>query len=387
MKIENLLLTAVLLAIPFSISAKQSIVWDFTGGKTPPGKWEVRGLEQAVPETGGLAIQTAKDGYMTANTDFGQDIGAVTITLVSTKSMESVLLWKEITSSHSGYRQLPFYIEGSEEEQIISIDLSNAWKWNPRTQEFGIALPSGAEILIKEIRFDGWNVFEKAGNAAKSFWKFDRFTPQSINFLWGPWINFNPVARGDMYMMDPPLGIPGMWIIYASLALLGFALSALTLAGKIGRAKATTIFAGVFAALWLVLDARMGLEILSYAKTDLNEFVFAEEGSRNLRIFRSFPETAQDALPLLSNNSPYFFIGPEGKSLYFSAMRYLSYPAYPVSSGPGFESAKTGLVFANAETGIDENGNLVKSGKIIKADPCEIMKKYRDDSFLVQCSK
>ena len=381
------ILITVFVLIPCITHAKQTITWDFTNSQTPPGKWEVRKFTNTTPTDEGLVINTQEDGYMTTKKPFDRNVDAVTVFIKTNTTMEVIFFWKEFGGTEDGFRQLPFLVEAKPDVQEINVDMSTAYKWSAMTPEFGFALPAGANAVITRIELSRWNVFEKLRYGFLSFWKFDKFTPQAINFLWGPWLTFNPVAHESMLLKDPPLGYSGSWTLYLIFVISIIWCGVQIMRSKITRKKASVILATVFALLWLVFDLRMGSEILSFAKTDIRDYASKSLGERNLRNYLSFPDTAEEAIPILIQNPPYFFIGPTGKSLYFAGMRYFSYPDLPVSSGQKFEDATVGLVFGNHMARIDPEGNIVTEEGIVKKGPCEEIKRYRHYSFLAKCPK
>ncbi len=382
---NRLLIGILLVSFPLAVAAKDSIVWDFSNQQTPPGRWDVHGFSNIKATNEGLLISPENDGYMTARTQFNRSIDAVIFTLQTEQNMELLLLWKQPDIIVEGYNQLPFIVTGDTDVQEIDIDLSTLEVWDSRAPEFGMALPNNATILLKSIEFVSWNPIEKFLNGILSLWKFDVFAPQAVNFMWGPWLNFNPVARGDMFQMDPPLGLTAMWLVYIILFVAGLKLAKDLIRKNKDKSKALITFACVFAGLWLLLDLRMGSEILSYAITDWKNYILAEDGDKNLRNHLSFHETVSEILPELESQSPYLFLGP-GKTIYFSAMRYYSYPHLAVENGPLAEKATIGFVFGNAEAKIEDNGKLVTSKGIIHPGPCEIVERYRDESALVKCN-
>ncbi len=383
---RRLIIGIFLTILPLTASAKSVIEWDFRNGQTPPGKWEVRGFSNVKSYQEGIMIIADKDGYMTTKPEFKKKIDAVILTIQTARDMEAVLLWQEINIAVKGYNQLPFVLEKSDAPQVVDIDLSTLSIWNSRAPEFGIGIPKGAQVLIEKMEFVSYNPIEKIFHGALSLWKFDVYAPQAINFLWGPWLNFNPIARADMYLMDPPLGNSGMWVVYIILAIFGLRAGKNIVKHNQPQAKALVAFLTVVGCLWIVLDLRMGSEILSYALTDWRDHVLKNPGERNARKHRSFHDTAEDAIPTLTSSGSYFFKGP-GKTIYFSAMRYLTYPVKPVQSGPNLENTTYGLIFGTNDAVINDSGQLITSDGILHPGPCSIEKEYRDYSFLLRCKQ
>jgi len=366
-----------LLAVPMTVSAVEENIFNFEG--SVPGQWEIRDFDVAKSTPQGLQISTNKDGRMTTRTEFRRSIEAIALTLQTNQSMEAALVWKDPDVAGEGLVNFPFIIEGNEEVQVIDIDLSNSRFWTSHATEFGLAFPRGAQVLLKEMTFYNWNVFEKLWHGSVSFWTFDTFTSHSINFMWGPWLTFNPVARGDMHYKDPPMGHSGSWVWYILLVLIG-----IWCLWKFKRAQAALPFFFIsFLGLWLIFDLRMGTELLSYVHNDWRDFLLAESGERSFRSHLTFPDVVEASLPYLKNEPYYIFLGPPGETVFFSTMRYLTYPNLPVESGSKMQESRMALIFGRDATQ-KEHGALVVDGEIVRRGSGSVIKEINEFSSIIR---
>ncbi|MBU0766602.1 hypothetical protein KKF55_02355 [Patescibacteria group bacterium] len=376
---KTLLITTLLLLCPLTASAVEENILNFEG--SVPVQWEIHDFDVAKSTPDGLLINTTQDGYMTTKTEFKRSIEAIAIRLQTNQSMEATLIWKDSSIAKEGLVTFPFIIEGSEEVQVINIDLSNSQFWTSHATEFGLAFPRGANVLLKEMTFYNWNVFEKLCHGSLSFWKFDTFTSHSINFVWGPWLTFNPIARADMHIKDPPFGISGMWVFYIVLAFGGMWL--LWKRKTKGTQAALASFLILFSILWLVHDLRMGSELLSYVRNDWRDYVTKGIGERSFRSQLSFPDTTDQSMAYIKDEPYYIFFGPTDTTVYFSIMRYLTYPNLPISDGDKMNQAKHAITFGrNSE--IDENGNLIVDGEVVRSGSGSLLRRFNKYGSIFQ---
>ncbi|MCF7844648.1 MAG: hypothetical protein K9M03_02360 [Kiritimatiellales bacterium] len=367
-----------LLLCPLSVSAVERIELNFEGNT--PGNWEVKNLTNASPSPQGLVIKTDRDGRMTTSSNFIESVETVSITVKTYQTMEALLLWKDPEYAADGYIQLPFIMYGSPDAQTIDIDLSSFDFWHSKATEFGIAFPAGAEIILKDITFSNWNAFEKATNVFKGFWTFDTYRSHSINFLWGPWLTFNPIARANIYTRNPPVGNSAMWIFYGILAIGGIWFLWKNHTG--GKNKLAG-FLILFAILWLVNDLRMGSELISYVKNDWNNYVSKGIGERTFRSNLSFPDAVDESLAYIANDPYYIFFGPTDTTVYFSIMRYLTYPNLPINGGDKMNQVKHAITFGrNSE--IDDEGNLIVDDQIVRVGSGSLLKRINKFGSIFQ---
>ncbi|PIR48112.1 hypothetical protein COU80_06090 [Candidatus Peregrinibacteria bacterium CG10_big_fil_rev_8_21_14_0_10_55_24] len=323
---RSLLIALTLAVLPAQAWAMRSTEWDFRGS-TIPGKWSANSITNAAPSENGLVISTQEDGFLTRTFDVPHPVEAVVLTLETERPMESVILWTH-TDPTKGYVQLPFSVTSASGPQEIAIDVSTSSHWNSRAGEFGIAFPAGAMLVLQSIRFEDWNWFENVYYALKTALTFDTFNAHSINFLWGPQMNSNPVAFAQMHQMDPPFGCSANWAILGFLLLAGG--GCFLFARHHPRFPAITVIGTLLAVSWVLYDARMGLEVLSYVGKDWRTYVLEEPGSRRLRTMDDYYDAIQESAPLLQEQPLYLYVGPPNISYLYALLRYTTYPSLPL---------------------------------------------------------
>ncbi|MFA7682123.1 MAG: hypothetical protein WCX61_03775 [Candidatus Peribacteraceae bacterium] len=378
MRPAYLFLTTVLLALPLFTEAKQVTSWDLT--QPSAREWSFYNLSTVTPDRNGLHIKTDTDGFLVTNVFWKNRVDAVRLTLTTEHPMEAVILWRDPIIAPQGYIQLPFLIPETG-SSTIDIDVRASQHWNDWTPLFGLAFPAGSSLTLERIEFLHWNPSEKFWNGLLSFWTFDTFNIHSINFLWGPWITTNPVARASMHESDPPSGHSGAPVFYALLLLT--ALIGLWLYTHRGHRQILVILSITFAVLWVVFDMRMGGEILSYVRTDWQSFVLQPAGARSFRSMRSLHDTALTVAPLLRKQDSYIFVGP-GASYYQSFMRYLTYPSIPVTPESSASGTTLALLLARDEAVVTKEGLWV--GDILIPRSGKILRQFRDASYLIEFS-
>jgi len=370
------IIVSLLVAVPLTAHAMGTIEWNFEG--EVPGQWDVHMFTGVTPRDDGLYIPANEEGYIVTKTNFEHSPDAVALTFQTEKNIEAVLMWRDPSISTEGYVTFPFIIEGQSDTQMIDIDLSTSPVWKGFPTEFGIGFPKGSDVLLKKIEFFHWNRVEKLWHGFLSFWKFDIFRSHSINFLWGPWLTFNPIARADMHMMSPPLGTSGMWIFYALLAVGGIICFV-----KRKRKQTLTLFLLIFAGLWLFYDARMGTELLSYVRNDWRDTILKDVGERTLRAHHNILDVADLSIPTITKEPYYLFVGPKDSAYYFSEMRYRTYPVLPVQRGKYAELTKYGLIFGRNDVFFDKEG-LKVDGELVRPGEGTVIEQYDEYSALIQ---
>ena len=355
--------------------------WDFRGGNVP-GSWKVTHLTEAAPSDAGLRLRADRDGSIMTIPVLDHDSQAVALHVLSPRNADIILLWHRRGTPEKEIVQLPVNITGSPEEQKIEISLARYGQWDERPDRFGIGLKAKTEITVGAIELLGWNIFEKFVEAVKSFWNFDDLNPYSINFLWGPILNFNPIARQQQFtMLPPPVGWSFNKVMIPTLAVAGGILGFLAWRGSAPRRRTMAIFAvSIFAGAWLLWDMRMGLEFLHYAKQDAERFVLRPIGKRSFRTNLEFRDVVESSMPFLIRSKRYAFLSPP--SLPFeSIMRYLTYPSLPSREGEGLKDVDVWLTFLMPEVTVNETGQLMMNDLVLSKTG-HIIRRFVDGSFL-----
>ncbi len=381
------LLSALLWSIPIVASAKQETVMDFRQGV--PGQWEKSAClsAQQKPEGVALATTTERCSLFYATRDLRHPIETLSLTVLSPLRTDLLFLWHRRDDPIGYMIEFPLAFSPAETPQTVRLNLPRYRQWDSATDRIGFSLPKGSSIILQNITFTRWSVWDKTVAALRSFWTFDTFRPYSINFLWGPIIGFNPVWQEQLFEHTPPVGWSAARVflsllIATSIPCLFFYRRRTAAA----RRAAALALCGMFAGFWLLFDARMGLELLSYVKADWETFLLQPQGTRSFRIFKNFPDIAAESVPLLTLFPRYGFVGPHGAP-FGSLLRYETYPAArPVSPNDPPEQRKLArrwLVAFRDDARISPSGELFL-GDTFLAGPGSIVKSFGRDAFIFE---
>lgn len=374
---------AIAALVPLSALAFEQTIWNFRGGELP-GSWRVSGAAAPQTTAEGLLINvTSPELTMLSSLALPHGTEVVQVSALVNTTQQLTLLWHRTGDPDENLIQLPFVIPAGPGEQIASLNMAGYTQWDPHTDTIGLLFPQGTQMLLLDIRFAHWNVFERIVEGWKSFWTFDAFTPIVINFLWGPLVTFNPVATFELFTTLPPRGLSAMWVFYAALAVMGAALLAhrfwnggddrWTAMFRIGKASGhTVLFLGWFAALWIAFDVRMGAEILSYVKQDYDTWHSQPPGKRVLRTYLNFNDIIEQIRPDLAGVDRIGLL--RGPSTPIGAMtRYFVLPTQVVEPTGPRDDIGVWLVFNWDKVTVNSKGELTvdgvpwsKPGKIIK---------------------
>ena len=319
---------------------------------------------------------------MVRDTDFPFPVEAAVLTVQTGSPSEATLLWHVRGTSRGDAVQLPFFIIGLGKDELARLALTNYQQWDPRTDRLGIAFPAGTDILLRKIEFFHWSVPEKMASAFWSFWVMDGFRPYSINFLWGPRIAMNPLALERIFMSLPPNGFSAMYFFYGVLATAG---AGLLLIGKVrpgllrGRPP-LVLFLVASSACWLLLELRMGAEILNYAVTDYKTYIGAERGERTFRERAHFNDFVEAAMPYIQTRGKYVFMSAQ-RWPFFGEVRYLTYPSLPVDPDASIEKIDTVVVFERPDITVNDKGELQYENEKLST-PGEVLLQFDDSSFV-----
>jgi len=373
---------AFMLIIPALASAEDLMIWNFRNQMPKPAG--VAQLTQAKITPEGLHIRTEQDGFVFWDKKpIEIDAEVISIRARAARPVEAMILWQDWNATGSDLLQMFIKIPASESIQSTDIDLSSYSQWNWTTERFAIGFPAGTEVIIEEISFRRFAITEKIVDAWKSFWTFDEFRPYSINFLWGPQIATNAVGRAKMFEELPPSSSSAAWIFYGVAiiaAIVAVAMRYLTKDATSGRRNGLVLFGTTVIVLWILFDLRMGLELLSYAKTDVQTYAIKEADDQELRTHGTFYAIADKILPYIQQYDKFaLFTLPD--SPFFANLRYMAYPSVIVREGDDTTGVPLYVVIEREDIKVNEAGHLVK-GDTILSPPGKIMGKVSDFTFL-----
>lgn len=261
--------------------------------------------------------------------------------------------------------------------EMASFDLSSKPTWKRGEKRIGLALPPHTTVLVSRLEFASWNIFEQLIETSASFWRLDQYRPYSINFLWGPRLTSNPVARQLTYRDVPPTAPSTTYILLCILAVVCVAawLYARRMKQHGQRAFAAVLIA--FALVWLLLDLRMGWEYLNWVAHDHATYVTGNAPARTFRDRDNFYDFAAFAAPLVSDRQSYLFFA-EREWPYLGNIRYITYPAIP---GNGFDTDDTWVVYRRPEMAPNAQGQLMLNGTAVTS-PGKMLGWFGTGSFV-----
>jgi hypothetical protein len=368
--------------LPTLASAEQALIWDFHGKKLPADRWEVTNLTSVTATDAGLAIKTTQEGNL--RTKLQTPFVADTIVFVFDHAtpMEARLVWTQKGQEDRTIIRLPFLIGGKPHEEI-SLDIGQYDEWKT-AETVGLEFPANADTVLERIEFHKWTLFEKTAEAWKSFWTFDDDRVYSINFLWGPIFTFNRFERAKMFTSLPPVGKSANILFYVILSIAGIVSLALLFWKR--RTAALQTFFFTLAALWVIYDVRMGLEVFSYLADDYRTYWSQDFAHRDFRTAGNFFDVVERSRPYLLQDKRYAFVGPGAPSPYLAWMRYLTYPSLPIGDQDDYGGVRTWLVFQRDDVTVNEKNQLVFEGKTVLIPQGKIIERFGKDSFLYQAT-
>lgn len=382
---REILLYAAVVAIllPLPLQAKEVTTWSFLQEEVP-GSWKVTNLTNAIPTVSGLHMVTTEDGHLTRATDLLHSVDAIRITVQSLHPTEALFLWHERGFPEEEFVQLPFLTPGRGESATVGLNVAKYPQWDPWTDRIGFAFPAGTDVLLQEVQFVQWNIFEKSLEAWRSFWTFDTFEIRSINFLWGPLLTTNPIAREQMFASSPPSATSANRVYYA---LIGIIVGALLLMQRkvpklLPPRKAFTLFLSFLALLWLSYDLRMGLELLSYRNEGVRGGLGQRQRSASIPIYRDLAHAVETIKPTLSTEKQYAFLAPH--TGLFRFVRYLTYPSLPLSREEDTEEVRHWFVFKIPDLSLNPRGELQDRSGVTLTPPGRITQRLDEGSFLFE---
>lgn len=372
---------AGLLLVASLAHAESVQTWDFRGQM--PGRWDMSGLRTEQTQYGLLA-QGEKGGFLlrTVALDNGSDV--VEVWAAAAARTDAALIWHLAGTPEDVYAQMPFVIPQGSSPQRIDLTPNQYPEWKAaRIDEIGIGFAGEADILLMQMAFHARSLPERALEAWKSLWTFDKFRLYSVNFLWGPLMTFDPVNRARLYQSLPPYGRSVLQLFYPLLALslLPLAWAFFGKHGRRERLRAGGIAVCAFAACWILFDARMTAEFASYVAADWRMHILPPAGEKTFRTVENFVDMVEQSKPELEKAGTFAALLPQDYP-FLSLLRYHAAPNTFLRESESQSGASLFFVFARPDAGVDELGLLHgKDGKVISR-PGNILREFGDGSFL-----
>jgi hypothetical protein len=352
---------------------------DFRRGQIP-GNWEVTGLTGIEKTNEGLHIVTERIGRIVQDFQAQHPSEAARITYRTGRSTDAYFYWHIRGKPREELVQFPFTFPRSLEPRTVSLNLAPYPQWDPLADRIGFSFPVGTDLTIERIQLIGWSPGAKILEVAKAFWTFDEVRPYTINFVWGPLLVWNPVAREQLFAKVPPMARSANTVFYV---ILGIGLGSLLLirrSSKPGRQRMALLsFLGLLAGLWFLYDLRMGLEFLSYVRDDYVTYLSEPLGRRTFRELDFFDDVARAVAPGVAKEQRYVFI-PNKPSPYAGLMRYHTYPSVPVGPDDS-KDVPFWFIYKRPDITLGPGGELVSNGKAI-SPPGRVFHEYEPGTFV-----
>lgn len=348
--------TALLSAGP--AFAMDAVTWNFTEsipeGVTPNNLTTVEASNE------GVYVQTSTDGMLRLPP--GMDADSLTMVVTNAETRKVALIWQAAGLGAGEFYQAEILLPIGQ-KQTANLALNQVAEWDADATMIGIAFPADSELLIRSMEWRSYSPLEKLWNGVISFWTPDTFSLYSINFLWGPLIGTTPEARAELFATLPPKAWSATRLFYGALALAAIGGAVYAWNKPDPRKTFLGVIAIAGAAAWILFDARMTQEIVSYAAHDWTTYVLAEEDDRVLRTHANLYDVIADIKELLGDDGSYALLAPEGTP-FFANVRYALYPANPVAAVPGTD-AKTWIVLANPNVRVEGESLLRADGTVL----------------------
>lgn len=355
--------------------AMDAVTWNFT--RSIPDGIVPKNLTAVEVSKEGLYVQTLTDGLLQLPMpDITTDSLRMVVTNADTKKI--ALIWQTADLGPGEFYQAEILLPAGQ-QQTVNLALNQIAEWEPNAMAMGLAFPAGSEMLIHSMEWTSYSPLEKLWNGAVSFWTPDTFSLYSINFLWGPLIGTTPEARAELFASLPPKAWSATRLFYGALVLAAIGAAAYAWNKPDRRATFLGVLAVAGAAAWILFDARMTQEIVSYAAHDWRTYVLANDEDRVLRTHANLYDVIADIKELMGDDRSYALVAQEGTP-FFANVRYALYPAVPLPGVPGTDAA-TWIVLASPGVRV-ESESLVRADGTVLVPRGAVVKRFDDSSFL-----
>jgi len=373
MPLRSIFATALIL-LPTATFAATVQFYDFRSGFVNT-EWNGIGDIAMEQLADGVRLTTGVGtGVLVTQTEppFLADMGRIKTT--SAEQVELMFLWSFRSSLQSATNRVTMLIDDMPEAMTL-FPLSQHPEWREEPKNFGILIPPNHSIVVHTIELVKLSLGEKIKSLWSSFWTFDEYRPYSINFVWGPVFGTNPAEISLLYRYLPPQFLMGMKAIHIFLActlIIGGIAYAITRKKIIPK-----ILFVLLLGTWIVLDARMGSEFLSWVKHDHDAYIAAPAGMREFRDRDRFYDFAEFVKPLVHDRQRYIFFASYPWP-YLGNLRYITYPTLPAFN---LREDDTWVIYDRPDIGVSADGRLVIEGSIV-SEPGKVLGAFEQGSFV-----
>lgn len=373
----------VSLLAPLSASAMQTQTFEFADGKIN-ASWAGLGPIQVQKAPQGIVLSTgAGTGEFLTTATLTGTAEAGTLRMSAQSDQDFYVGWIFSDDPRQNIYTIPLTAPRGDDERV-SFRLRAEELWQPaRVGKFGLILPPNTVVMLHSIELHRWNVLEHVWSRVVSFWKFDEYRPYSINFVWGPQLAGNSVETEAMYRYLPPQTLSATIAAYVALIVLIALLYAYAHVFRHPEEKRAWVLRRALlamAVLWLLFDARMGGEFLSWVAHDQATYIGKPQGERTLRERESFYDFAEYATQFLGDRTSYIFFA-DHEWPYLGNMRYVTYPAIP---GITIDTDDTWVIYNRPDLTVTD-GRITIDGEPVSA-PGTLLGRFDEKSFVFRTS-
>ena len=377
-RFSSYLLGLVILMTPALCHAEKVTVWDLQNQATLEG-WNTVNLTtvQLMPE--GLSITTSTAGQLVKKSKLRHSVDTISTTYISPTGGEGIFIWRAPGMKEEEVYQVPVTFKPGGTPQQLVLNMSNVPEWNSRSDRIGFVLNANIEFLLQQMEFSGPSTMDSIVYSVKTFFTLDQARAYSINFLWGPLRTYTERQYTGLFSQFPPVADSWNTVFYY---ILGIGLIiALWRKRRIGR-KATVAFFILFAIIWVLYDARMGTEIVSYAHKDVKTWWSQPYKLKDYRDRGSFAAFSHLVTEYTEGEENYVFVASHGWP-YWSTLLYTAYPSLPLRLEEATDDVRTWVIYNRRDISLDDQNRLTLDGEPI-TPPGDMMLNFEPGSFVFQ---
>lgn len=370
-----LFLTAFLL-VPSVCAAENVTSWNMVGETKIEG-WNTNNLTsvQLIPQ--GLAVSTQTNGQLIRVSDIRHNVRTISITYLSPLGAEGIFFWRPKDMEGNDVYQIPMNFAPATSSTTVVLDMSQITEWDSRSDRIGFVLNAGSQLVLQKMEFAGPGFTENVIFPLKTLFRFDVARAYSINFLWGPLMTYSQQELDVLFNAFPPNADSWNTVLYA---LLGIALAVTLILKKVLKIDTLRWLLIFVAVIWVLYDIRMGAELISYANKDMKTWWNQPIELKDFRDRGSFNAFAKTAAPYAEGKERFVFIASHGWP-FSGTMKYLTYPATPVSLEGDTEGVDTWIVYNRNDIRIGPDNRLMLNGEPI-SPPGGIMMDFEPGAFV-----
>lgn len=334
-------------------------------------QWVLEGLDLSLLNRQGITFRGEAGGTLRSPPLElpASDIRQVKVEIGSTRAMTGAFTWTSTAGGASSSREVMQFPMKQGQNQRFTFAVAEMTTWLEEIQELAFTFPDAAEITVYAVSLVARSPLARLRQLWDAYWTLDEFTPATINLLNGPHLVTNPLDLPsflDTTKVYRSTSAGLLWYIAIGVvALIGIAVSLTTHLRSPLRTFVLPILTTI-AVLWVVADVRMGIELLSYAKTDWKTYVRQPQEQRQFRDRERLYDFAEFAGRILPPGITYNLIVPRSWP-YVGIIRYATVPSIPVEVQQPDQAISRYWVFYNIDGVATEGGSLLHRGQVLRS--------------------